>query len=123
MSYIVRLQEDCTAWVTDAFGSECATNTKERALRVLEEAVELAQSLDVTKEEAERVLNRTFTREVGETAQEVAGLQFTLMVLALRLGLNPVVECIRELTRVRGIPLSHFRNKHANKLAAGTAVA
>lgn len=123
MRGVLTLQQECCDWVREAFGKECETNITERALRAAEEAIELAQSLGVSDADINKVTARVYSRDIGEPKQESAGAQFTLLVLAAQLGVDPLAACAHELARVRAIPLDYFRKKHADKIAAGTAVA
>lgn len=70
------------------FGRKNVTTIQTRVFRFLEEAVELAQSLGCTEEEARRVVNYVFTRPKGDPAQEVGGTLVTLAVMCEALGLN-----------------------------------
>lgn len=87
-------------WVRSCFGSEVAADTKERAFRFLEEANELAQSLGVTREDAHRLVDYTWNRPVGETAQEVGGCAVTLASLCEAIGVDLGKQAVTELDRV-----------------------
>ena len=94
-------------------------NPYERAKRVLEEAVELAQAAGVTLLDAERVLYYVYDRPVGELSQEVGGVAITLASLCTANGLNLETEMWREIRRVLALPKEKFVAKRKLKHAAG----
>jgi glycyl-tRNA synthetase beta subunit len=63
-----------------------------RVLRFLEEALELAQSMGITKEKALEQVDYTFSRPVGEPTQEFGGTVFTLTNVGVALGLDLITE-------------------------------
>lgn len=72
----------------------------ERGRRFLEEAMELAQVVGVSREDAEQLAKYVWGRPVGELPQEIGGVMHTLMVLAEVMGEN-VKSCLdEESTRV-----------------------
>ncbi len=86
-------------WMVSTFG-ENITDGAERGLRILEEASELAQALGVTQDQAVRVLSKTFSRPVGDIAQEIGGVSLTLLALGATLGIS-VDGCeVAEIERV-----------------------
>lgn len=75
-------QEDCSVWAHNCVGPVRATNMEHRALRFLEEGVELSQASGLTEEQCIEVVKYVFSRPVGEPAQEVGGVLVTLAILA-----------------------------------------
>lgn len=69
------------AWAVECFGLEVAVNRPVRNWRFLEEALELVQSLDCTKEEALQLVEYVYNRPVGEPRQEIGGVMVTLAAL------------------------------------------
>jgi hypothetical protein len=67
------------AWVETRFGRDCLEDGVERALRVLEEASELAQAEGVPEEQARRVCGAIYAKPVGDPDQEAAGVFVTLL--------------------------------------------
>src|ERR1700722_5234721 len=86
-------------WARETFG-EVALDPQERALRFLEEAMELAQAAGTTGAQAAALLERTWSRPPGLIPQEAAQVQLTLELVAevLRVDLDDVAE--RELARI-----------------------
>lgn len=107
-------------WAVRMFGP-VALNTDERAARVLEEALELAQVENVPKEVSQKLLDRVYSRPKGETVQEIAGLQFCINTLAANYNINPVTEAEIEFMRVSQWPKEYWAKKHKEKIDAGVA--
>lgn len=81
-------QKRVTSWVEVAFGRDVASNLQERNFRFLEEAVELVQALDMTREEAHKLVDYTYNRPKGDPRQEVGGVVVTLAALADQHGID-----------------------------------
>jgi len=109
-------QSSVEKWCLDCFGEEIATNTLERCFRFIEEALELVQSLGVTKEQVLSSVDYTFNRPSGETTQEVGGVMVTLAALCSAGKLNLENSAIQELERII-LPenIEKIRRKHFNK--------
>jgi NTP pyrophosphatase (non-canonical NTP hydrolase) len=107
-------------WAVDSFG-EIARNRDERAARLAEEAMEVAQAEGVPLETLKRIADRIYSRPLGELGQEVGGLGITLYALAANCGLDLFGEIEREWKRVLSKPRDWWQRKHAEKVAAGTA--
>lgn len=105
-------------WVVTRLGS-AAMNPHERALRLLEEATELAQSLCVTRDEALRVVNHVHDKPVGLPVDELGGVIVTLMATASSCGLS-LGECLTaELTRIEAMSPEIFRQHQADNVQRG----
>jgi len=111
------------AWVTRSFGEPNLMSKRERALRVVEEAVELGQALNLTLAEVCKVVDRVYERPAGSVENEVAGTMLTLLSLTVPLGIDPIEVTTTELRRIENLAPSHFRAKHLAKVAAGTGEA
>ena len=108
-------------WVSDTFG-EPATAVEERVLRVLEEAVELAQAEGVTRDRARSVVDYVFSKPPGDPSQEVGGLGVTLLAYCEASGLLADTEEQHEFDRVIAMDPTLFRARHNKKADAGIAV-
>lgn len=106
------------AWACVTFGP-CAVRREERAMRLLEEAMELAQGEGVTLEVARRLSERVWSRPPGATAKEVGQVQTCLEALAVNIGLDPDAEANAERERCLALPASHWKARHDIKTAAG----
>lgn len=87
-------------WLMFCFGEEIARNKQERNHRFLEEALELVQACECTREEAHLLVDYVFGRPVGEKEQEVGGVMVTLAALCMAHGMSMEYEGETELTRI-----------------------
>lgn len=71
-----------------------------RALRLLEETLELCQAEGVTPEEAAIIVRQVYSRPVGEAEQELGGVMTTLMAYAYTAGLDCESAWWREFERI-----------------------
>lgn len=99
-SLIPSLQDGLYEWLVYALGEDTATNPKDRAMRVLEEAVELAQALGVSEEACHRQVVHTYARPAGEPSQEVAGVINGALMAAQCIGVDGLLMAEEELIRV-----------------------
>ena len=97
MSY----QDRVRYWVTEVFGDESLRNVQERALRFVEEAIELAQVCRMPQEKVHRLVDYVFSRKVGEAAQEIGGCFVTLHALSSCLNVNSEAALETELERIQ----------------------
>jgi NTP pyrophosphatase (non-canonical NTP hydrolase) len=107
-----------------AFGRDHVGDKKVRAMRLLEEAVELAQALDVPREKLDKVLDVVYSRPKGVPEQELGGVAMTFAVICRTFGTELEWELERELDReldrVRWQSLlKHFTKRNQEKLDLG----
>lgn len=101
---------------------EHALSVQQRAVRLLEEAIEAYQSAGADVAMAHRLVDYVFGRMPGALSQELGGIGVTLLALAEAAGLDAEVEEVREVRRVMSKPLEHFRERNAAKNEAGFEV-
>jgi hypothetical protein len=99
---------------------EDPTDLQERVARFGEEALELQQSLGMTREDAHSLVDYVFGRPVGEPAQEMGGVMNTLAGVASWAKLD-MIECAeRETERVwRPEVIAKIRRKRAGRYGRG----
>ncbi len=107
-------------WVRATFGQATLTGA-ERAMRVLEEAVELFQAEGLDVDRALAIVWHVYGRPRGEPAQEVGGLGVTLLAYCGAKGISADGQEVREWERVQAIHPDHFRERHNLKADAGIA--
>lgn len=74
-------QDEVYSWINSLWGKEAA-GKKERCRRFLEEALELVQSCDFTRGQAEQILEYVYNRPVEpKVSKEVGGSFSTLLAL------------------------------------------
>lgn len=118
LSRITR-QRRVNEWAVDAFGVAQAINPRQRALRLLEEAVEAYQAVGGDKVMAHLTIDVMFDRPAGDPLQELGGVGVTLLALAASLGVSADLEEAREIARIFSKPIDHWTARNAAKNAAG----
>lgn len=108
-------------WAIDIFGAKVATDRKERARRMLEEAMELAQAEGLTAIEQARIADRVWRRTPGHLWQEIGQLQMTLDCLAANVGVSADEQAELEFARVQRITKEEWAIRHAAKVKLGIA--
>ncbi|MGP1715571.1 MAG: hypothetical protein ACTS9Y_00195 [Methylophilus sp.] len=103
-------------WVIKAFGQLHNNDKASRIHRAVEELLELAQSLNCTKEEVLQLVDYVFSRPVGEPKQELGGVMLTAAALANAFGMDMYECALTELARVN-VPeiIEKIRRKEASK--------
>lgn len=92
-------QRQVDEWIIACFGKEIRDDKRERNWRLIEEALELVQSLDIRKIDVQRLVDYVFERPKGEPKQEVGGVMTTLNALCNANDLNVAGCGIEELKR------------------------
>lgn len=117
------LQERAGEWVRKTFGLEILKSKDERAMRVLEEAIELAQATKVDKARVINLVHFVFDKPVGDVAQEAAGVGFTLLAWGDSMELDIATLIEEEIDRVDDHRLMEkIRKKHDSKVDAGISM-
>jgi hypothetical protein len=109
-------------WALRCFGSDHVTNTPERALRCLEEAVELAQALGVPMDTAKLCVDTVYKRPVGDPDQEIGGVLHTVAILCEATDRNGAELHEREVRRVLNKPPKDYAARNQEKLDLGLRV-
>lgn len=107
-------------WVVSRFG-EGAMDRQERATRVLEEAIELAQAEGVGEARAKRLMEHVYSRPKGEPNQEAAGTMVCLLAWAAAANYNLYGLAITELCRIESYSVEYFQKRLKAKSDAGLA--
>lgn len=95
----MKFQNRVHRWVLACFGSQIASDKEERNHRFLEESLELVQAAGCTKEEALKLVDYVFGREIGELEQEVGGVMNTLAALCNAHGIDMMLAGEIEVDR------------------------
>lgn len=107
-------QSEILAWAVDTFGS-IALHPRERALRFLEEALELCQACGLDREVIPLMVDRVYANPPGSLDREVAQAQMTLSALSESQGVESMIEMADEFARISKIPRNIWRDRHAAK--------
>lgn len=113
-------QYQVLGWATESFGA-IALNRDERAARLAEEAIEVAQTQGVPLSVIQRIARRVYERPPGEIGREIGGVGITVLSLAANLGRDFANDTRTEWQRVQSKTRDWWQQKHAEKVAAGTA--
>ena len=100
MTSIGYYERSAREWALFCFGKDLVSDKVERVFRFLEEALELAQALGCTEDDAKRLAAYVFGRPVGDPAQEVGGVMLTLATLCTASGIDLENAAVTELGRV-----------------------
>lgn len=120
MSTLNVYQRILSEWCERAFGQQIANSKKERGIRVLEEAIELCQSLGVDIDRVRTLCEVVYARPAnGYPAQEAAQVIVTAIVATGTMGRNAAEELDNEVSRILGKDLAKFRARMQEKLDAG----
>jgi NTP pyrophosphatase (non-canonical NTP hydrolase) len=107
-------QSDVLAWMLDCFGEASSYDKQERAIRFLEEALELAQACGITADQSHELVNYVFNRELGQAEQEVGGVMVTLAALCAASSIDLTKAAKDELARITDL-IPEIQAKHRGK--------
>jgi hypothetical protein len=107
------------AWVKRTFGEKNLMDSQERSLRVLEEAIELAQADGISRSKVELLVDRVYSRPHGAPRAEAGGVGVTLVAWAV--SHNTTIEHIilDEVERIEAMDPELPRAKQMDKAEAG----
>jgi hypothetical protein len=112
----ISYQEKVKVWLIECFGETTASDPIERNWRFLEEALELVQSLGGGADDAHKLVDYVFSREVGDPVQEVGGTMVCLAALCSAASINMNDAANKELRRINTPDtINKIRRKHATK--------
>ena len=118
---IVDLRCRVGGWVVSTFSEAALADRKERAARMVEEAIELAQAEGLWLDETSTIMTRVYSRPTGETRQELGGLMVTTLALCAGLKIDLIAVTIDEIERIeKPAVIAKIRAKQAEKALAGT---
>lgn len=106
-------------WAIRCFGVEHVTHIPTRAMRVAEEAIELAQAAQVDKETIYRIVDAVYAKPRGNLDQEIGGVMLTLAIFSNSAYVDPNISFETELCRVLRMPPEHFAARNQSKVKAG----
>lgn len=107
-------------WAVEMFGP-IAEDREERALRFVEEAIELGHAMGLSVMTTRAIIDRVYDRPAGGVAREIGQSQLTLEALAEVMGRTANDEADIEFTRVKAIPKEVWAGRHEAKQKLGIA--
>jgi hypothetical protein len=109
------------AWVREAFGPVLAAPEapRERGLRFVEEAIELAQALGVTAQEVAALTQRVYEKPADSVAKEVPQVFICLLAVVGAYGQDLVALVNNEWARIQNLGPAHFTERMRRKIELG----
>jgi hypothetical protein len=95
------------------------TNKQIRALRMVEEAIETAQAMGVSRKVMQHTLDHVYNRPVGDPIQEIGGVLLTTSVLCTAIGWGMTSVFAKELDRCLSLPPEKFAARNQEKINLG----
>jgi len=111
--YLIEVAHD---WALRSFGQEQMTNEKTRALRLVEEAIELCQAVGVSENDVHQTLTKVYTGEPGDPVQELGGVFLTAFLMSKVMRVPAIEVFVKELRRVLGKDPAIWAARNANKV-------
>lgn len=119
---VMNYQKDADQWAREAFGDEVVDSVPERTMRFCEESLELVQSCGLTKDQAQVILDRVYSRPPDPVPEkEVGGVGVTLAVLCNTFGFS-MYKCFLEGLEYCWKNMEKIRASHARKQSEGISV-
>ena len=112
-----RLQTNLAHWLERCLGRQTLLSRKDRAIRVLEEAIELAQAAGISRDKALEQLDHTYGRPKGRPGQEIAGVLNAALLAAEAYGYDGLTLGLDELARAEDA-IDVIRQKNQSKVHA-----
>lgn len=119
MNDLTALQRRVSYWVIKCFGMAMLEDKQERGLRLAEEAIELAQAVDVPRERLLKLVNVVYDKPKGDPVQELGGCLTTLCAMSSSLGENLYSAGDEEVTRIESLSTDYFQKRNAQKAKDG----
>jgi hypothetical protein len=120
MSSLRLLTDIAFDWGIRCFGMAHMKDPRVRALRCVEEAIELAQCCSVNPQQLRDLIDVIYARPVGRLHQELGGTLLTACVLCRSIGADdPLTILELELRRVLDKNSSAFSDRNRDKIAMG----
>lgn len=116
---LVRLVNVAFDWGVRCFGKAQMYSKPYRALRMAEEAIELAQVCDVSEAQMKQLVKIVYSRPPGKIEQEIGGVMVTLTVFCKAQNFDPINLYQLEIERCLSKPESEFIRRNAEKDALG----
>ncbi len=108
------LESRVAEWVRTRISADHMT-PKERAMRLLEEAIELAQAEGITWGQAKKQVGHVYSRPNGEAYQEAGGVAVCLLGWCASRGERMLDVALTEVERIEAKPIEQIRGSLARK--------
>ena len=111
-------QREVADWIIDTFGLS-SLRPRERARRLLEEAIELAQAEGVTREDVNTHADYIYAKEPGDPKQELGDVGLTLLAYAESRGFSADQTEVDTISDALRKSKRHWYRRHQTKIDAG----
>ena len=101
------------------FGEDHMYDKQARALRLLEEAIELCQAVEVPKDQAARCVDIVYSRPSGTIGQELGGVLVCAHAFAFGQGYDIDAIMEKEVLRCLSKNPEHFASRNEEKIKQG----
>lgn len=119
---IAELQNRVEDWIKTRIG-QSHMQPRERAMRLLEEAIELAQSEGITEDMVRDQAEHVFARPTGASEHEAAAVAICLLGWCAATKNHLLSMIFSEILRIENKPLDQIRGSLARKADAGLVTA
>lgn len=116
MNQLVRLAYD---WAVRSFGTHNTNHLPMRALRLAEEAIELAQAHGLPKEKMQHLVDVVYSRPIGNPYKELGGVLMCVNVMSAAQKLDPEGIFADELNRCLSKTPEFFFARNRDKIEMG----
>lgn len=106
-------------WGKQAFGEINMISPQMRAIRLLEEAIEVYQAAGCDPNQAKLLVDYVFGRPSGTVTQELGGVGVCVLAMAECLGASADYLEEDECERLFSKPMEHFTKRNQAKIDAG----
>lgn len=116
--YLKKMQIRAYDFVKAAFPGQ-STDTRVRALRLLEEAIEYAQASNVDRQQAAELVLHVYSKEPGHPMQELGGVGLTFLAACNSRFVDAQTVTDLELQRAESHAPEYFTKRNQAKVDAG----
>ena len=119
-------QAEVELWARSRFGDVVFESLSERALRVMEEGIELfdaeTKDREAARQAAHKLVDVIFDKKKGDQNQEAGGCIVTLLAYCAARGARLDKLARDEIARIHALPSEHFKKRQVEKAALGAAL-
>jgi hypothetical protein len=106
-------------WAVACFGLAHVQDRTIRGMRLLEEALEFAQAVNVPMEKCREIADYVYSRPAGEPSQELGGVAVTMLAAASSIGVHAHDVVQAEVSRVLAKSPEYFAARNQTKVDLG----